>query len=83
MKHKQKQLLEEETAIGRSDETEEKSTITLSTQTCIICNGTTNNYDVCSVCGNLCHKRCSVELNKGNNKITELRTILQRESQNS
>ena len=34
------QLLEEETAIGRSDETEEKYTITLSTQTCIICNGT-------------------------------------------
>jgi hypothetical protein len=24
-----------------------------------------------------------IELNKGNNKITELRTILQRESQNS
>ena len=28
-------------------------------------------------------KKISITVNKGNNKITELRTILQRESQNS
>ena len=32
---------------------------------------------------NIVTRHCGVHHNKGNNKITELRTILQRESQNS
>ena len=45
----------------------------------------TENYSVTKVeNANFCKTvTCDNILNKGNNKITELRTILQRESQNS